>query len=88
SDNEIALIKEISKFDIHVEDSAVNVSPKSLARYAYSLAAQFNSFYEKVPVLHEKNADLVNARLALVQAFVLVTRNALNLLGIDALEKM
>ncbi|MGH9921732.1 MAG: arginine--tRNA ligase [Nitrososphaerales archaeon] len=88
SDNEIALIKEISKLDIHVEDSAVNVSPKSLARYAYSLAALFNAFYEKVPVLHEKNADLVNARLALVQAFVLVTRNALNLLGIDALEKM
>ncbi len=88
SDNEIALIKEISKFDIHVEDSAVNVSPKSLARYAYSLATQFNAFYEKIPVLHEKNADLVNARLALVQAFVLVIRNALNLLGIDALEKM
>ncbi len=88
SENEIALIKEISKFDIHIEDSAVNVSPKSLARYAYSLAAQFNAFYEKIPVLHEKNADLVNARLALVQAFVLVIRNALNLLGIDALEKM
>jgi arginyl-tRNA synthetase len=82
------LIKEISKFDIHVEDSATNISPKAIARYAYSLSAQFNAFYEKVPVLHEKNVDLVNARLALVQAFVLVIRNALNLLGIDALEKM
>ncbi|MFY3741864.1 MAG: arginyl-tRNA synthetase [Candidatus Nitrosomirales archaeon] len=88
SDNEIALIKEISKFDIHVEDSAINISPKAIARYAYSLATQFNAFYEKVPVLHEKNVDLVNARLVLVQAFVLVIRNALNLLGIDALEKM
>ena len=88
SDHEIALIKEISKFDIHVEDSAINLSPKSIARYAYSLATQFNAFYEKIPVLHEKNASLVNARLALVQAFVLAIRNALNLLGIDALEKM
>jgi arginyl-tRNA synthetase len=88
TENEIALIKEISKFDIHVEDSATNISPKAIARYAYSLAVQFNAFYEKVPVLHEKNVDLVNARLALVQAFVLVIRNALNLLGIDALEKM
>lgn len=88
SDHEIALIKEISKFDMYVEDSAINLSPKSIARYAYTLATQFNAFYEKVPVLHERNADLVNARLALVQAFVLTIRNALDLLGIDALEKM
>jgi arginyl-tRNA synthetase len=88
SDHEFALIKEISKFDMQVEDSAINLSPKSIARYAYTLATQFNAFYEKVPVLHEKNEDLVNARLALVQAFVVAIRNALNLLGIDALEKM
>jgi len=88
NDHEIALVKEISKFDIHVEDSAINLSPKSVARYAYTLATQFNAFYEKVPVLHEKDEDLVNARLALVQAFVLTVRNSLNLLGIDALEKM
>jgi len=88
TDHEIALIKEISKFDIHVEDSAINLSPKSIARYAYSLATHFNAFYEKVPVLHEKNVDLVNARIALVQAFVFTIRDALNLLGIDALEKM
>ncbi len=88
TDHEVALIKEISKFDVHVEDSAVNLSPKSIARHAYSLATQFNAFYEKVPVLHEDNSDMVNARLALVEAFVLVIRNVLNLLGIEALEKM
>lgn len=88
TDNEIALIKGISKFDIHVEDAAFNLSPKSIARYAYSLATHFNAFYEKVPVLHDDNADLVAARLTLVRVFVLVMRNALNLLGIDALEKM
>ncbi len=88
TDHEVALIKEISKFDMYVEDSAVNLSPKSIARYAYSLATQFNAFYEKVPVLYDDNADLVNARLALVKAFALVIKNSLNLLGIDALEKM
>lgn len=88
SDHEIALIKEISKFDMHIEDSAINLSPKSIARYAYSLATHFNAFYEKVPVLHEKNADLVNARIVLVQAFVTAISNALNLLGIEALERM
>ncbi|MFQ5970035.1 MAG: arginine--tRNA ligase [Nitrososphaerales archaeon] len=88
SEHEAALIKEISKFEMHVEDAAVNLSPKSIARYAYSLATQFNAFYEKVPVLHEKNANLVKARLELVQAFVATIKNALNLLGIDGLEKM
>lgn len=88
TEHEIALIKEISKFEIHLEDAALNLSPKSIGRYAYSLATQFNAFYEKVPVLHEKNAEVSKARLILVSTFVTVIKAALNLLGIDALEKM
>lgn len=88
TEHEIALIKEISKFEIHLEDAASNLSPKSIARYAYSLAMQFNAFYEKVPVLHEKDAEISKARLILVSTFVTAIKSALNLLGIDALEKM
>lgn len=88
TEHEIALIKEIAKFDIHLEDAVANLSPKSIARYAYSLATQFNAFYEKVPVLHEKNADVVKARLALVSMFIICIRTVLDLLGIDALTKM
>ncbi|HKZ61510.1 MAG TPA: arginine--tRNA ligase [Nitrososphaera sp.] len=85
---EIALIKEIAKLDLVVENAAKSFSPKSLARYAYTLATTFNLFYEKVPVLKEQNADVKMARLALVRAFGITLKNALETLGITALERM
>ncbi|MEE8132912.1 MAG: arginine--tRNA ligase [Nitrososphaerales archaeon] len=86
--HEISLIKDLSKFEMHLEDAALNLSPKSIARYAYSLTTKFNAFYEKVPVLHETNEEVRKARLILVNSFIATIRAALNLLGIDALEKM
>ena len=85
---EIALIKEISKLDLVVEDAAKSLSPKSLARHAYTLATAFNLFYEKAPVLKEGNADVRAARLALVRAFGVALKNVLSVLGITALERM
>ncbi|HEU4604844.1 MAG TPA: arginine--tRNA ligase [Nitrososphaera sp.] len=84
---EIALIKEIAKLDLVVEDAAKSLSPKSLARHAYTLATAFNHFYEKVPVL-KGEADVRAARLALVSAFGVALKNALEILGITALERM
>ncbi len=87
-ESEVALIKEIAKLDLVFEDAARSLSPKSLARYAYSLATAFNLFYEKVPVLKEENAGVLMARLALVSAFGVALKNALTTLGITALERM
>jgi arginyl-tRNA synthetase len=87
-ESEIALVKEIAKLDLVVEDAAKSLSPKSLARYSYNLATTFNLFYEKVPVLKEIDADVRMARLALVKAFGIALKNALNVLGITALDRM
>lgn len=84
---EIALIKEIAKLDLVIEDAAKSLSPKSLARYAYNLATTFNLFYEKVPVL-KGEADVRAARLALVSAFGIALKNTLGVLGITALDRM
>lgn len=84
---EITLIKEIAKLDLVVEDAARSLSPKSLARHAYTLATAFNHFYEKVPVL-KGEADVRVARLALVKTFGIALKNALEILGITALERM
>jgi arginyl-tRNA synthetase len=87
-ESEIRLIKEIAKLDLVMEDAAKSLSPKSLARYAYNLATIFNLFYEKVPVLKEGVADVRMARLALVKAFGIALKNALDVLGITALDRM
>jgi arginyl-tRNA synthetase len=85
---EIALIKEISKMDLVVEDAAKSLSPKALARYAYTLATTFNAFYERVPVLKAEGKELLAARLALVKAYGIALGNTLAILGISALGKM
>jgi arginyl-tRNA synthetase len=87
-ESEIALIKEIAKLDLVVEDAAKSLSPKSIARYSYNFATTFNLFYEKVPVLKEADADVRMARLALVKAFGIALKNALEVLGITALDRM
>jgi arginyl-tRNA synthetase len=87
-DSEVSLIKEISKLDLVIEDAVKSLSPKSLARYAYSLATAFNLFYEKVPVLKEENPDVRMARLGLVKSFGITLENSLKILGLTALERM
>jgi arginyl-tRNA synthetase len=87
-ESEIALIKVIAKFDLVVEDAVKSLSPKSLAHYAYTLAMTFNIFYEKVPVLREQDDDVRLARLALVKVFGIALKNALEVLGITALDRM
>ncbi|HEY7506458.1 MAG TPA: DALR anticodon-binding domain-containing protein [Nitrososphaera sp.] len=87
-ESEIAVIKQIAKLDIVMEDAVRSFSPKSLARYAYSLATSFNLFYEKVPVLKENDSDVRMARLGLVKAFGIALENSLKVLGMTALPRM
>ncbi|SMH71053.1 arginine--tRNA ligase [Candidatus Nitrosotalea okcheonensis] len=82
------LIKIIGKFDLHVEDAAKNLSPKIIAKYCYHLAVSFNTFYEHVKVLTADSEDVINARLCLVYSFKETLAKALQLLGIDAPERM
>ena len=82
------MVKVIGKFDLHVEDSAKNLSTKIIAKYCYQLAVSFNTFYEHVKVLTANSDDVINARLCLVYSFKETLAKALQLLGIDAPERM
>ncbi|MDE1817786.1 MAG: arginine--tRNA ligase [Thaumarchaeota archaeon] len=82
------MVKVIGEFDLHVEDSAKNLSPKIIAKYCYHLAVSFNTFYEHVKVLTANSDDVINARLCLVYSFKETLAKALQLLGIDAPERM
>ena len=86
--SEVALVKEISKFDVVVEDAVTNLAPKVIARYLYNTVSLFNTFYERMPVLKEQDETLKAARLALIKAFQTVVKNGLNLLGIETPERI
>jgi len=75
-------------FDVQVKDSVNNLSPKVIAKYSYDLAVAFSSFYEHVKVLASESHELLNARLCLVVSFQKTLKASLNLLGIDAPDRM
>ena len=88
SEYEKNLIKKIAMFDVQVNDSVNNFSPKVIAKYSYELAVTFSSFYEHVKVLKSETPELLNARLCLVVSFQKTLKSSLGLLGIEAPERM
>jgi len=82
------LVKAISMLDIAVADAGEYLSPKEVARYAYGLSVLFNEFYETVPVIKTEDENLRLARLALVEAFSRVLKQALLRKGIRAAERI
>ena len=82
------IILAISSFpDIFIE-AAELLKPNLIADFANVLADKFNTFYNALPVIKAKPQELSDARLALVDAVRIVLRNALNLIGIVAPERM
>ena len=85
---ELALIKKILQLPEVIGDIANDYQVHRLPRYAYELAQVFTAFYEKHKVIDEKKKELTQARLALVSVTQKTLRNTLNLMGIDAPERM
>jgi len=86
--SELDLVKTIGLFDLNIRDAAKNLSPKVISRYCHDLAVAFNLFYEKSKVLDLGDENLERARLCLVNSFKITIKQALDLLGIDAPERM
>jgi arginyl-tRNA synthetase len=82
------IVLTLARFPEVFLDAAENLRPNSLADYLNTLADKFNRFYTKLPVIKAKSEELVDARLALVDATRIVFRNTLELLGIEAPERM
>ena len=85
---EKTLLLRLSTYDKAVMEAGRYLSPKEVATYSLFLAGAFNEFYEAVPVNSEKDVLTREARLALVQGFRTVLRDALGVLGISVLEEI
>lgn len=84
---ELDLIQKLANYPEELKESAVSRAPHHMARYAYDLAADFHSFYNKCRVLID-DEELMLARLQLVLATKQVLCNLLRILGISAPESM
>jgi len=84
---EVELIKEISKFNLIIEEALNSLNPKILAKYANKISTKFNLFYENLPVLGTDLFLKVN-RLMLVRVFVNVLANLFEILGIETFSRI
>lgn len=84
---EMDLILKLEEFPLVIERITINYFPHYLADYLFELAKLTNSFYQSLPVLKAEK-EIKKARLALIKAVANVLKTGLNLLGIEAPEKM
>jgi arginyl-tRNA synthetase len=68
--------------------SAEKRDPSLLAQYALTLAKKFNSLYNNLHIINEKNNDTKIMRLIIAKTVSDVLENILGLFGIKIVKKM
>ena len=81
------LMKALLDFPALVAGAADALEPHRVASYLLETARKIHLWYHKAHVLNEPEA-IMNARLLLARASMIVLRNGLGLLGISAPERM
>ena len=84
-DAEQDLIRQIAKFPQVVEDCANKKRVHNITQYCHDLAGSFNKFYKSEQVI---GSDFEDTRLILVDRAKTTIKNALDILGVSAPEKM
>jgi arginyl-tRNA synthetase len=82
------LVRDLAGVTATVAVAVETLELATLARYVHRLAQGFNTFYHQNPVLPEPDPGLRRLRLGLCALFVLTMEAALDLLGIEAPERM
>jgi arginyl-tRNA synthetase len=84
---ELLLLRTLYQFEDTVAAAAEKYSPSILCNYLYTLASQFNLFYQKLPILKAPE-EIADFRLALTNKVGKTIKQGLYLLGIEAPERM
>ena len=85
-ERELAL--QLLSFGRVVADTAETLQPHRLTTYLFELAQAFTDFFESCPVLRADTAAIRQSRLVLCDLTARTLQTGLNLLGIDAPERM
>ena len=86
--SELELTKQLSIFEDVVKVASKERAPYKITNYIHDLAEKIHAFYTECRVIDRDNIEVTSARLGLCLASKIVLRNALNLVGVSAPEKM
>jgi arginyl-tRNA synthetase len=84
---ERALCKQLTEYPEVIHQAAVNLEPHRLTAYLSELAGMFHPYYNRHRFIGD-DPELTLARLLLAKATGLVIKNALQILGVEAPDKM
>lgn len=87
-EKEIELMKTLQEFNKVIIESAKTRQIHKVCHYIQTLASKFHSFYNACKVIDRDNMKLSSQRLALVKATQIVLANALETVGVEAVESM
>ena len=88
SEKEVDLLKHINEFTGVVADAALTRSPNKICNYVQKLAQYFHSFYGAHKIMDASQPELTAQRLAVLEATRITMKNALELVGVSAPERM
>ena len=86
-EEEFNLLRQIAELPDEIKASAETLEPSKLTRYSVELANAFHSFYNECHVNIE-DEELSLARLKLIDCARITLANVLELLKVEAPEKM
>jgi len=85
--HETALMQRLSEYPEIVANAASDLAPHAIANYLKELASDLHSYYNEYKFLID-DEPLKLARLSLIRATQQVLKNGLDLLGVEARQKM
>ncbi len=85
NDSERLLVRKMTEYSEVIEHATRELSPHYICTYLYELSQEFNRFYEKNRVI---DSDEEVSRLKLVSDYVGILKSGLEILGIQAPNKV
>lgn len=88
SDTERSLMLCLSRFNEVIENSYEDKTPNKICEYIYDLSNLFNKFYHENKIISEENAEKKMSWINLINLTLGILITCLDLLGIEAPDRM
>ncbi|MBI2587506.1 arginine--tRNA ligase [Candidatus Amesbacteria bacterium] len=88
NDEERSILRYFYRFEEVVEEAAERFAPNLVCNFLYELAQRYNTFYNKHSILRAESDSSRELRLLITEAVGRVLKTGLELLGIEAPDRM
>jgi len=88
SKEEFELVKQLEGFQKSIMYAIDKLEPSMVTRYVIEVAKAFNKFYNQHNIANLEDESNKKAKIKMVEATCQVIKNALNLIGIEVVDRM